>query len=575
MTDFFNVLGSSGYGNKYSSLYNNQFFDYLGEQLPTDVKSMFQWCELIYMSSPVITNGIKKLISYPITEFSYESDADKIKDDTRELLTSLDMKRQLLSLGLDWYLYGNGFRSIYFPFTRYLKCTVCDSEVNIEDATYRIKRNKFYMKCPKCHTERRAGISDKDINDPKQVKLISWNPKNIDLSYNEITEDTDYYYSMPKALRLKIVKGDPHTMKTIPAIFVKAASAKRLIALGSNFYHTKVPSATGQMSGWGVPPLASSLKTFLFSAVLRKSMEAIGMEQINPKYIVFPQASSGDPTLISSMATWKSEITDAFKKWRRDPNYVMTAPYPTGIVNLGSQARSLMPSEEIKQADRDMLMALDIPLDFVYGTTNINNSMVSLRLLENQLESYSSQMVEYVNWVIDMINYKFDKEYCHVKLTPFRLIDDLVQKQALLNLTGSMVSRKTVQESFNLDPEIEDARIFEEKLNEVRKTKEFSKEQAKIELDIANQAQEEELAEQQGTISPYNQQKLIAQAQMQAQQLLQVPYEQRRSVLAQLQNEDYVMWALVSKQMETISNSPAYKEQQADTAQPADNAQLT
>lgn len=43
------------------------------------------------------------------------------------------------------------------------------------------------------------------------------------------------------------------------------------------------------------------------------------------------------------------------------------------------------------------------------------------------------------------------------------------------------------------------------------------------------QAQEQEMAS--GMPSPYNQQKMIAQAQEQAMQFLQVPYEQRRSML--------------------------------------------
>ena len=50
---------------------------------------------------------------------------------------------------------------------------------------------------------------------------------------------------------------------------------------------------------------------------------------------------------------------------------------------------------------------------------------------------------------------------------------------------------------------------------------------------------------------------MIAQAQQLAVQLAQYPYEERRSQLAQLQNEDYVMWALVSKQMESLHQQRA------------------
>ena len=72
------------------------------------------------------------------------------------------------------------------------------------------------------------------------------------------------------------------------------------------------------------------------------------------------------------------------------------------------------------------------------------------------------------------------------------------------------------------------------------------------EQDIANQARAQEQEQATGFPSQYNQQKMIAAAQQQAMQMLSIPYEQRRSVLAQLQNEDYVMWALVSKQLEMM-----------------------
>lgn len=70
------------------------------------------------------------------------------------------------------------------------------------------------------------------------------------------------------------------------------------------------------------------------------------------------------------------------------------------------------------------------------------------------------------------------------------------------------------------------------------------------EENIAAQAQ----AAEQDTPPQYDQQKMIAMAQEQAMQLMQVPYEQRRSMMDQLQAEDYVMWALVSKQLEQMHN---------------------
>ena len=86
---------------------------------------------------------------------------------------------------------------------------------------------------------------------------------------------------------------------------------------------------------------------------------------------------------------------------------------------------------------------------------------------------------------------------------------------------------------------------------------EVEKEIRRRETDIAALSQMEEQEQESGMPSRFNQQKMIAQAQQLAVQLAQYPYEERRSQLAQLQNEDYVMWALVSKQMESLHQQRA------------------
>ena len=114
------------------------------------------------------------------------------------------------------------------------------------------------------------------------------------------------------------------------------------------------------------------------------------------------------------------------------------------------------------------------------------------------------------------------------------------------------MSRSTLQEALNLDPDKERERQKQEQLDDHDTQREVEKELQQREQDIATQAREQEQEQATGFPSQYNQQKMIAAAQQQAMQLLSIPYEQRRSVLSQLQNEDYVMWALVSKQLEMM-----------------------
>jgi hypothetical protein len=255
---------------------------------------------------------------------------------------------------------------------------------------------------------------------------------------------------------------------------------------------------------------------------------------------------------MSSMGRWKEEVSKALNAWRQDPNFVMLAPYPTGVVNVGSTGRNLMPSEEIKQVDADMLRALDIPPEFVLGGMTLQTGVVSLRMLENQLQPYVSQLRDYANWIIRRVNSQCDKELCEIDFTPFKLADDTFKQQLLMQAAGSTVSRTTFQEALGVDPDEEHDRLMQERIDDLKDAKRMEREQVAIETDISTQVDDEMQAEATGSIPKYDQKQLIAQAQMVAQQLLQLPYEERRGALAQLSNEDYVMYALVSAQMDTM-----------------------
>jgi len=546
---FTNLNTGASNSTKFTRLYNNQFFDYLSEQLPKDQKAMMQWCEVVYYNSPAIVNGIKKLISYPITDFQFKTESPTIREETKKLLQSLDITSHLIQLGIDYYVYGNAFRGIYYPFTRFLQCPVCNTRVNIKQANYSLKKDKFILTCGNCKNSRAATIKDEHQYDPSNIRLINWDPKQVDLLSNPVTGATNYYYTLPKALQQGLARGEEIMAATLPEVFLKAFAQQKQVQFNDNFYHLKTASVAGYSSGWGVSPLAPALKLYLYNSILRKSVESIGIEHITPQRILYPQGTSSDPSLGSSMGRWKEQISAALERWRQDPNYTMLAPYPTGVANIGGQGRGFMPTAEIQQTDKDMLMALDIPMEFVYGGLQLETSSVSLRVLENQLKPYVSQLTRYVNWLIDNINAKYKKNFCQIKFGDFTLADDMMKRQLLMSMAGQGASLSTVQEALGLDPEEEREKTFDDNIKSFKENKKMEVAQAKVEKDITARAAEREMAEANDTVPQYDQQKLIAMAQMKAQEMLSVPYEQRRSLLAQLSNEDYVMYALVSAQM--------------------------
>ena len=557
-------------GTRYNRMYNNQFFDYLSEQMPRNHREMFKWCEMVYSNTPVVVQGIQILINYSLTKFKYLTESPKVKEDTEKLLTQdLKIIPHLITHGMDYMIYGNTFRSIYFPFNRMLICGACNNEINITHADYEMKRGDFYLTCPECRKKAKATFKDYSIEDFSKIKLVSWNPYNLDIMYNPIADQSTYYYKLDGNIRRGIATGNKEIVKSIPPIFFDAFKRNKVIELGGNFRHIRTHAIAGFASGWGLSPLVPTLKLFLYTAILRKSVEAIGLEHITPQRILFPQGSSNDPSIMSSMGSWSEHIQNALVRWRQDPNYIMTAPYPTGVVNVGSQGRSLMPTNEIKQAEEDMLRALGVPLDLVYNSSQVQTSTVSLRMLENQLRPYNEQIVDYVNWIIDVINAKYDKSFCHVEFIPFTLVDDTMQKQMIAQLKGQGVSTKTVQESLSLDPEQERERLVEENVQMMEDQREISKKQNEINQNLAAQAEQEQQAEANNTIPQYDQQRLMAQAQNIMAEIVPLEYEERKSASPQLRSEDYVMYSMVR----TLLESSMGKEQKSAAKEQRQQAQ--
>jgi hypothetical protein len=543
---------------KFTRLYNNQFFDYLSEQLPKDHTEMMKWCEVVFFNSPALVNGIKKLVSYPLTYRKYKTESETVRQNTEKLLDDLDIESHLIQTGLDYYVYGNAFRSIHHPFTRFLECKFCGTRVNVSKAKYSLKKGRFILeKCPndKCSGRGRKGLAkvhDKYTYDTKGLKLVSWDPKLIHLLSNPVTSDATYYYALPASLRKGLLNGEGVMAENLPEVFLDAFAQDKKVRFTQNFYHLRTASVAGYSSGWGVSPLTPTLKLFLYNAILRKSVEAIGLEHITPQRILFPQGTSSDPTTSAHMGKWREQVKKAIERWRMDPNYVMLAPFPTGVANIGSQGRSFMPTAEIKQTDQDMLLALDVPLDFVYGGLKMESGSVSLRVLENQLRPYVTQLTRYVNWIIDNVNAKYEKNLCHIEYGDFTLADDVMKRQMLVSMAGQGAAMSTVQEALGLDPHEERKKLKDDSIKDFAQQKAVEKAIEEIETNVMARAAERNRAEQDNTVPQYDQQKLVAAAQMKAQEILGVPYEERRSLLAQLSNEDYVMYALVSAQMDSM-----------------------
>ncbi len=539
----------------------NPLHDYLTTFAPRKLKSLFTYCDYLYYNSPQIFAALNKFAVYPITDLIYETDNPKLKTKYRHLLErTIDLKTILIKIGIDRHVYGNSFISIYFPFKRFLKCPQCGVKYAIRSVSYKFKiRNKtygFYYTCKDCRKNVKGKVIDEKLRFPQGINIIRWDPKHIEIEGNPITGENIYYYEIPSSLKERIRTRDKHLLATMPLAFIECIAQRKLFKFAKDkIYHMKADAPAGIDSRWGLPPLTATLKQFFYTAILRKANEAIALEHIVPFRVMHPQQStaSSDPTISISLSNWLNETKTNLEAWRRDPLHLMFSPIPVGVTNVGGQGRALMVTGEIVEAENSIIAGMGIPREFLYGGLSATGSSVTLRMLENQLLSYTTQLLNAGQWITNQCAEFLGWKKIRIELEPFKLIDDVQQKMAILQanqLSGNtMLSNTTLASMFSIDLEKERKIRAQETMDEARSQYELEQKLKEQDQTLADRARASAQSEQP---QAYDQQAVIASADEIAQQLAGMDEGMRKSYLHSLQVEDFVMYSVVIQQWENL-----------------------
>lgn len=535
----------------------NPMFDFLTGFVPRRLRDLFIWMEYLYYNSAQIFAALKKFSEYPITDITYTTTNSALEKRVKNLHTKqLKVKALLIQCGLDRWIYGNSFVSVYQPFVRFLKCPECGKMTNIEHVNYRFKIKKiaFEYTCRKCKSVVNGKVIDRRLTNPEKIHVIRWDPKQMDIDYNPITGESVYYYSISKDIKDKVLKGNKHLLNTMPMSFLKAVETNKLYRFAPDqIYHMKVAPPAGIDQQWGFPPLTAAIKLFFYAAVLRKANEAIALDHIVPFRILHPaqNVSSGDPIQQISLNTLFEEVRSGLRRWRRDPLTIMTAPVPVGMTQIGGDGRALLTLGEVKEAEDGIIAAMGIPREFIYGGLSFTGSAITLRMLENQLLTYTGELNELLQWTTDRCCKILGWKSVECELTEFKLIDDVQQKQLLLQLNQGqqqLVSNTTIGELNDIDIKEERTKRKQEALDEVRFQHELQVQVNQLQNSLAQQVQNQSLMGQQGLA--YDQQQVISHADQLVQQLMGMDYGGRKSFLHSLQVEDFVMYSVVVQRLE-------------------------
>lgn len=428
-------------GRAFGVRYPSPFFDISQQFLPTNQHDLHKWCRYYFLTNPIINAACSKMAEYPVTPLVYETADKEVRALYEKMEDHLKLRAFQVEVGLDYFVYGNAFVSVFLPFEKYLVCANCGARYRAATNRFRYKwrDGRFYLHKCTCNVEGYAKQHDVYMRSFRQIRLVRWNPENIDIKYNEITGRCKYYFRLPKSVINDVKLGQPEDVESLPLEFLEAArTGKSLLFSEDNLYHLKRPTIAQHDQGWGTPLIMPLLKDAFYLQIMKKANEAILMENIVPLRVIFPGQSTGgneNPYGAYNLTNWKRRVDEEINMWKRDNNYIPVLPVNIGFQQIGGQGRALLMYQEMRLLAEQMLAGAGIPVEFIFGGLQWSGSSTSLRALENMFLGYNKQRHELVNVFImgkiasfmqwPKITSRFDK---------FRMADDLQRSMFYLQL---------------------------------------------------------------------------------------------------------------------------------------------
>jgi len=418
--------------------------------MPQNMKSLFRWLRHYFLLNGFFNVVVSKLAEYPITALFFEGKNEEISRKwQRYFQEHLRYRLFQLEVGLDYFVYGNAFISLRYPFTKFLRCTGCGWQSAARSCRdhWTFSGHDFNLTCPKCKHSGPAKVHDVTTKVASGARLIRWNPEAITIRYNEVSGHKTFYYDLPGHLRNDIIMGRKHVVEEIPQTFIEAARKNIGVTIPyEQLFHMARPSISGFDRGWGIPLLLCVIKEGFQMQVLQKANEVILMEHLQPLRTIFPQpgAGSADPYTMTSLPLWKEQMSKEIARWRWDPAYIPVMPLPIGQQTIGGEGKALLLDQQIQSKAEAIVVQLGVPKEIIFGGASWSGGTVAMRAVENFFLGYLEEHKALLRFVVEQLRVALDWPEVDAHFKPFRMADDMQRQQLLLQAVQlNTMSRET------------------------------------------------------------------------------------------------------------------------------------
>jgi len=577
-------------------LRHHPWLDYSTASVPENWDDIVRWSRYFWMVNGDYAQSMSMVAAYFVTDLDFDIDDDEEeKEYTSWLKDDLQWQAEVTAVGEDYLAYGEVIVTMYIPIRRFLRCGDCGFEQPIEECKYEWADYSFKRKrpCPSCQAVgSKLHRVDRKDQDMSKVRLVRWNPQDIDIAYNPVSQRRQIYLRIPQSLKRDINNGVEVLLRDLPWEFIDCVRQNVDMEFDEDtVFYRNLRSISGVIeNGRGLPKSMHNYRLFWHIQTLNRTDQAIAIDYMTGPRIWSPaphgstagQAVMSDPVLNRDGGDFVQKMNGILAQQKSDPTRHFTAPHPVNYQFAGGEGKQISPYEMIQARKEELLHSSGVPVEFYKLNLSGQGAPMMLRLFEIMWNAMPTLYNSFLQWVLDLIVQHYQRPAAKVSLTPTHIADDLERKQALLTLmAGNQVSPQTALAPFGIkDIRAEIRKVFEQQMIMAEEEQKFQEEMMKKqEQGVLQQtaALPTPSAMAMGGAPPggappgagggpapgaamgappaggdQSLEGMQMEAQQQAEQIVGLPHEQRRQILKQLKDSNPTLHSLVNTVLEEI-----------------------
>lgn len=465
-----------------SSHFPLPWLDYTSTSVPRNFSELIDWSEYM-MTMSDIREIYRRMFNYFATDIEIAA-----VDSTKQPLSTRDEKNwiKLFNTKLGWQVhavsmldnistYGNDFISVIAGKRRFLQCPTCGQKLELEylskqtGSDFAYRDGNFVARCQSVVCRRRRDgvqrmiVRDVDLTDPETVTIKHWPVREIALNYYMYTDETDVFWRIPETYKKQVAQGDPRTLATADLGVLDAIRKNTYFQFRKDrIFHAKEPTLSGIMTrGWGLPRTIQMARQAWSLQMIRKQIQALGIDFIVPMRILTPSTQSSsagmggidlNPNAMLGANEFARIVARLRAAHRSDPTQVHALQVPTDYRVIGGEANQLFPIDYQQSAKEDLLDAVGVPVNFYKADLTLQTAPVGLRLFESINRSVPwmiNRAVDFVAGRLSEISQWDPVEASHKRVT---LVDNIENTMAKLQLaSGGQLSMGAALEPIGED----------------------------------------------------------------------------------------------------------------------------